>query len=185
MKITKELVDTAKAHFLSIDEMAHIWDTYFVEHWNVDVTPASINKLTRMGVLNSKGEVTEAGESIIMLVVDIPPVEKTEETVLAKFEEFWKIYPRDDAYNTFGKTRQLRWNKSETRKLFIEYAKEHSEDVLIEALKREIKFRSSPSQENLFKYMTNSVNWFKKNSFETFLTDDNDPETNEYGKEIS
>lgn len=139
-----------------------------------------------MGILDAKGNITNAGESIIMLIVDIPVVEKTEEYTLGKFEEFWKLYPRDDAYNTFGKTRQLRWNKSETRKLFIEYSKEYSENSLIGALEREIKFRKSPSQENLFKYMTNSVNWFKKNSFETFLSEDDETDDiNEYGKEIS
>lgn len=139
-----------------------------------------------MGILNEKGEVTVAGESIIMLIVDIPVPEEAEEDVLAYFEVFWKLYPRDDAYNTFSKTRQLRWNKSETRKLFIEYSKEYPQDILIEALSREINFRKSPSQENLFKYMCNSVNWFKKNAFETFLdTDEETDQVNEYGKEIS
>lgn len=139
-----------------------------------------------MGILDSKGNITEAGESIIMLIVDIPAPEKTEEDVLTYFEVFWKLYPRDDAYNTFGKTRQLRWNKSETRKLFIEYSKLYPEDRLIDALSKEIKFRKSPSQENLFKYMCNSVNWFKKNAFETFLdAEEETDEINEYGKEIS
>lgn len=186
MKITKEVIDTASAHFLSLDEMAYLWDIYFQEDWNIPLNPASINKMTKFGILDSKGNVTNAGESIIMLVIDIPEVEESSEDNVIAFEEFWKLYPRDDAYNVFSKSRQLRWNKTETRKAFLELCKEYTSTDIIKSLQNEINFRKSPSKENLFKYMYNSVNWFKKNGYENFLGDDEDGETlNEYGKEVS
>ncbi len=184
MKITKEVIDTANAYFLKLDELAFLWSTYFAEDWEIDLSAASESKLLKLGMIDSKKRVTNAGESIVLMVLDIPEVEDSTEDVLTAFEAFWKLYPRDDAYNMYPRTRQLRWNKNETRKMFVELCKDYPPDIIIGALSKEIHFRKAPSTENLLKYMCNSVNWFKKGAFETFLDSEDDNLEDEYGKKI-
>ncbi len=185
MKITQELVDTASAHFLSIDEMAYIWDIYFEEKWNISLSQASLSKMERMKILDKKGKLTPGGESIILLLVD-EPERRENKSLDEEFELFWKLYPRDDSTSKYSKTRQLRWNKGGTKKEFFTLCENYGVEAVINALKKEIAFRTSPSEENLLKYMCNSVNWFKKEAYATFIDDEEDEiTTNEYGKEIS
>lgn len=149
--------------------------------------PASINKLNRMGLIKD-GEISETGELLLFACLDNEEEVATEKvSVPSNFDEIWLLFPRDDGYRNFSTSRTIRWNKKETKAQYELALKLYSHKDLVNALKREITYRSSNStKENLFKYMKGSINWFKDQSYLNFIDEENVSSTNnEFGKTIS
>lgn len=184
MKINRDVIETIKASFITLDELAHMYNIYTDSNWDLNVYPASINKLLRLNMIDSKGQLTNIGENVLMecFAEDAPPkIEATEDF----FSDFWKLFPRDDGWGNFNRTRQLRWNKVETKSEYDLALKNYSHEEIMDALKREIKYRSIPSRDNMFSFMCNSVNWFKKKAFEAFIDgEDNENVEDSYGKKV-
>lgn len=181
IQLDKNLAKLIASYYLSIDEFAYMYSKIIEEDWDINLTPGSMNKLKRLNLLENE-TLTDSAIDLLASCLELKFEKPVQEDKESKFEEFWKLYPRDDGNNQHSKTRQLRWNKPETKKLFLECEK--SADELINALNNEINFRKAPSKENMFAYMCNSVNYFKKKAYETFLTFEEDNIDELYGKEI-
>ena len=182
MKITNKVIENAYANYLTIDELVFIYNKFFDLKWSAKITPASINKLIRLGLLDAEYNLTSDGETILFYCIE-------EESALVpkndRFEEIWVLFPRDDGFREFSKTRMIRWNKSEAKKQYEELLSEVSHDELVKALNKELEYRSTHStKENLFKYMRGPVNWFKERTYLEFV--DYEPEEKlDYGKQVS
>lgn len=187
MKITEETVDIMKAYLLTLEELAYLWSIFFKENWTIELSQVSINKLIRMNILLRRGKLTKIGEEIVIELMDFPPEPDSTlaESNMEAFEKFWKLYPRDDANGIHPRTRQLRWNKSLTREEFLKLCEEYDASTILITLQRELDYRKLPSKTNMLATMCNSVNWFKKKAYETFLDDEGEEEIpDEYGKRI-
>ena len=192
MLITKELVEKTQANFITLDELAYLFDSYFNQEWNMALIPASINKLRRMGLIDENGNITNTGEFILFTCAGEMEAVSTGEKSAAvntedKFDEIWKTFPRDDAFRHFPATRTIRWNKKETKLYYKAALESYTHEQLLNALKNEIAYRTTNStKENLFKYIKSSVNWFKDQSYLNFIDDDLETNLeNEFGKEVS
>lgn len=128
--------------------------------------------------------VSVIGESLLLsLNSDITePIEPPNED---QFEEFWKLFPKNDAFRTFPKTRDLRLNKVETKKQYKIARQTYSHEQLIEALKAEVADKSGSTIKNMFTYMKGSVNWLKDKAFLDFMNYESpSEEENFFGKNI-
>jgi hypothetical protein len=135
-----------------------------------------------MGFLNN-GVPTLAAENILLECIDKAPI--VEQPKDESFEVIWKMFPRDDEFRHFSKTRMIRWNKAETNKWYNEARLKYSHEQLQQALERELAYRNTSVKENLFKYMKGSVNWFKEEAFLNFLEMEDIKYDNTYGKDIA
>lgn len=124
-----------------------------------------------MGLLENN-QVTVVGENLIAELHEPQEIELQVEQ--GDFEEFWKTYPRDDAFRHFGKTRTLRWNKQESKKEYQACLRRTSHENIMKALRNEIAYRETSERENLFKYMKSSINWLKTDHWYEFLDEDLD-----------
>lgn len=96
------------------------------------------------------------------------------------------MFPRDDAFRQFSKTRTLRSNKVETLRQYKTARQDYSHEQLIVALKNDIAYKSGSTIKNMFTYMKGSVNWLKDKAFLDFL--EVEPEVEEpnfHGKNIN
>ena len=117
MKIDNTVIQNASANYLSLDELAFLYSSFFDLKWEVNVIPASILKLRRMGYIDETDKVTAGGEAVLFSCVqtnfeETKPIANIED----RFDEIWMLFPRDDGYRHFSKTRMIRWNKAETKK---------------------------------------------------------------------
>jgi hypothetical protein len=184
MKITKEVVNNTASNFISLDELAFLYSLEFNENWLINLSPASTNKLVRMGLIENDS-ITTYGSGVVYACLD-EKEEVIKPVVENKFDEIWLKFPRDDSYRHFTTTRPIRWNKKETKIHYSKALETHTHEQLLKALKNEIDYRAANStQENLFKYMKGSVNWFKDQSYLNFIEDEEIKLDNEFGKEIS
>ena len=151
----------------------------------MNIYPASIYKLQRLGFLNNDNELTASGESLLANQFNIPPTEKVAEVYM--FEEFWNAFPKDDEHHIFNKTRAIRANKALAR---LEYDKLINEGVasqidLIEAVKREVKWRMSFKTENHLKFMKSPPNWLRDKMYlEEHEIDIKEKDIEDYGKNV-
>jgi len=187
MLITKKLIEETQANFISLDELAYLFDLYFNQEWNVSLIPASINKLRRMGLIDENEAITNTGEFVLFNCISEEQTNTKKVEQEDKFEEIWKTFPRDDSFRHFSATRTIRWNKKETKTHYKAALELYTHEQLLQALKNELAYRTANStKENLFKYIKSSVNWFKDQAYLNFI--DEEPETNlenEFGKEVS
>lgn len=117
--------------------------------------------------------------------MDEEPILLNNEANLAEeFNEFWLVYPKDDAFRHFFRTRPLRWNKQETYTQYKIARQKYSHHQLLGALHAEIQYRADGGNENLFKYMKGSVNWLKEEAFLNFLDEEKIEHKNAYGKDL-
>lgn len=135
-----------------------------------------------MGLIDESCSLTAIGESVLSGCANTEHA--TSAPLEDKFDEIWALFPKDDGFRHFGKTRMIRWNKSESKKAYLEALKTYTHQDLLKALRNEIAFRNDSSKENLFKYMKGSVNWFKHQSFVDFL-EDSEEVRDEHGKGLS
>lgn len=183
MTITNKLIEAIGANYITLDELAFIYSLYFKQGWDINLMPVSINKLRRFGVITEDGELSPSGELLLFnCLSDQPSV--VIESVDSKFEELWALFPRDDGYKNFPKTRMIRWNKKETRAQYEDALTQCSHEVIMNALRNEIAFRQESSAENMFKYMKGSANWLRDRVYLNFV-DYEQEEENQYGKGIS
>lgn len=182
MQLTKDVVAKANQYRISIEELVYIYTLFIGEVWDIGIFPASILKLTRLGILDANEKLTVVGENVLLDCLPIVKEEpKLEEDL---FDEIWLKFPRDDDYRHFGKTRLIRYNKAETKRAYEEALKEFSHAQLLAALEREIRYRQDSKRENLFKYMKSSLNWFKQKAFMDFMEEEAINQKEEYGKEV-
>lgn len=181
MQLTKDTIAKANQYRINIEELVYLYTLFVGENWDIAIFPASIVKLTRLGILDSNEKLTAAGENVVIDCLPMPAEPKIEED---QFDEIWLKYPRDDEYRHFGKTRLLRYNKAETKRAYQEVLKEYSHEDLLAALEREIRYRQDSKRENLFKYMKSSLNWFKHRAFMDFMEEEAINQQEEYGKEV-
>lgn len=167
MVITKNVIDALHSNYLTADEFIFLYNEYYKCGWDWVISPGSLLKLKKTGFVEENGLVSVIGESILLSLntVTEPVIEVNED----QFEDFWKEFPRDDSFRTFPKTRVLRFNKIETRRLYNMIRQEYSHEDLMKALKTEISERSKGGVKNLFTYMKGSINWLKDKSFLDYL----------------
>lgn len=186
MIITNKVIENATANYLSLDELAFLYSTFFNKSWEVNVTPASVLKLKRMKYINDDDSLTNAGEQVLFSCIEKeteatnPPTEKS-----ADFDAIWLMFPKDDGFRHFEKTRMIRWNKAETKKEYDIALTKVTHEELVRALANEIAYRKqSSTKENFFKYMKSSINWFKTEHYNEFLDEQLNVE-DIHGKELS
>lgn len=111
--------------------------------------------------------------------------EPQSDNIDAEFEEFWLLFPKDDEFRHWGRTRPLRWNKKETKSQYKTTRLTVDHETLMRALRNEIKAHSGSTKENGFKYMKSSINWLAKEAFLDYdYPETEETKTHEYGKEV-
>lgn len=182
MTINRELIEKLNSYNLSLDELAYLYSMHLDLNWEVWIIPASLLKLKRYKYIDELGRLTNTGENILLSCVEfeVPPKPVVEEN--DRFDEIWLTFPIDDAHGNYSKTRQIRYNKPETRKAYYDALLHKTHDELMKALKNEIAYRKQPGKDNLLKYMYISYNWFNKQGYDNELI----PEVikEEYGKGV-
>lgn len=185
MYINHHVINALSSNYLTADELIYLYNEYFKYGWDWEISPGSILKLKKTGFLDESGKVSVIGESLLLdLVTEVPivPEVATEE----QFEEIWSLYPRDDSFRQFPKTRTLRWNKVETLRQYKIARQTYSHEQLMFALKNEISDRNGSTIKNMFTYMKSSVNWFKDQAFLDYMTREVEPEEEHFhGKNIN
>ena len=181
MKITTKVIQGINSSRISLDELAYIYSLYFNENWEINIFPASIIKLQRLNILDSELGITAVGETVLFDCLDEDKVVVPAED---KFDELWLLFPKDDEFKSFPRTRTIRTNKAQAKtEYYNTLAKGYTHEQLVNALKNEVIYRSESTKENLFKYMRSPINWFKNESYLDFV-DINIVKPDEYGKEI-
>lgn len=187
MELNDEVIKKINENYMTLDELALLYSLMLNLNWDLNITPASVNKLKRLKFLDENSVLTPEGEQFLFECLPIKPTQKPEGKEVDLFEEFWTTYPKDDAIKNFQASRLLRWNKGETRRLYKEALTTVSHSQLLQALKAEIAYRVKNSNvENKLKYMFGSVNWFKNKGYLEFLGEElvEDKEQQNYGKEL-
>lgn len=186
MNITKEVITLCKTNYIQVEELVYLYTLYIEENWEMNIYPASIYKLQRLGFINNEGKLTASGETLLANDFDIKPNSATAE--LYRFEEFWNAFPKDDEHHTFTKSRAIRVNKALTK---LEYDKVINEEKatqqqLIDAANTEVKWRKSFRMSNFLTYMKSPANWLRDSIYldvENYVIVNQDlPE--EYGKNV-
>lgn len=186
MVIDEKVISNATANFLTLDELVLLYCRYFDYNWNINIAPAYINKLQRLGLINPDGNITTAGEVVLFSCIETEPKVEVKSNKEDSFNEIWLMFPRDDSFRHFPVSRTIRWNKAETKRHYLDALNTHTHQQLVSALQNELKYRTANStKENLFKYMKGSVNWFKDQAFLNFVDDEETNITDDYGKEVS
>lgn len=185
MNINQNVIDALSSNFLTADEYIYLHNEYFKLGWDWVISPGSLFKLKKTGFLEESGKVSVIGESLILsLVSETPSVEQTDFSE-QQFDEIWFLFPKDDAFRQFPKTRTLRWNKLETMRQYKIARQSYSHEQLVFALKNEISDRNGSTIKNMFMYMKSSVNWFKDQAFLDYMTREAEPEEEMFhGKSI-
>lgn len=103
-----------------------------------------------------------------------------------KFEELWVLFPKDDEFGSFPKTRTIRINKVRAKEEYIQALNRGAtHDLLILGLKNELIDREQAStSENAFKYMRSPANWFKADTYLDYVNNNPANFKSEYGKQI-
>ena len=124
---------------------------------------------------------TATGENVLLSLVEIP-VEAPPKVKNDDFNEIWLTFPVDDSFRGYPKTRQIRYNKPETKRAYEAALNFKTHEELLTALRNEVAYRKQSESENLLKYMYISYNWFNKQGYDNGLM----PEKVEaaYGKGI-
>lgn len=181
MKLTKDVVDKANSYRISIEELVYLYTLMFELDWELSIFPASIVKLTRLGLLKEE-KLTPMGEEVVAACVEAEPVTEVKSDM---FEEIWSAFPRSDEYRHFPRTRAIRCRKQEARRKYEEALKEYSHEELLEMLEREVKYyKQHSTTSNLFKYMKGPVNWFASVTENEFKDEEVPDSETGYGKEI-
>ncbi|WP_333640711.1 hypothetical protein [Mesotoga prima] len=130
--------------------------------------------------MEDDGTLTGVGETVLFdCIAEI----KTEQVNADRFDEIWLLFPRDDSFKSFSKTRLIRSNKPKAKEeYFAAIARGATHEQLIASLQNEINYRSSSDGENLFKYMRSPVNWFKLDTYLDYEETENVRE--DYGKQL-
>lgn len=132
-------------------------------------------------MLNEDGSVSGVGETVLFECVEKPQETTTKDK---RFEEIWSMFPRDDEFRGFPKTRMIRTNKSQAKTEYLHCLERGAtSEQLITALTNEINYRSSSQKENLFTYMRSPVNWFRNDTYQDYLEIENSS-SEDYGKQI-
>lgn len=186
MVINKEVITALHSNYLTADEYIFIYNEYYKCGWDWAISPGSILKLKKTGFIEENGLVSVIGESLLLSLASSSPVEvEDKEAIDEQFEEFWKEFPKNDAFRQFPKTRDLRLNKVETKRQYRIARQDYSHEQLIGALKAEIADKSGSTIKNLFTYMKGSVNWLRDKAFLDFFNYENtEEENNFFGKDI-
>jgi hypothetical protein len=186
MNINKEVIQLCKTNYIQVEELVYLYTLYIEEDWEMNIYPASIFKLQRLGFIDSTNKLTASGETLLANDFDIKPPKGLEETY--RFEEFWSNWPKDDEHHTFARTRAIRVNKALTK---LEYDKvinesKATQEELINAVKKEVVWRMSFRMSNTLKYMKSPANWLKDSIY--LDTDNyilpNEVTQEEYGKNV-
>lgn len=185
MKITNEVINTCNEYLINLEELAYLYNKLLNLNWNLTTSPSSLAKLKRLNMLDEELNITSTGQAALVNIIQYIPTKVVVE-IEDKFEEIWKIFPKDDSFRHFPNSRMIRWNKPETKRLYAEAIQEYSHERLINALKKEIDYRSlNSTKENLFKYMKGSVNWFRDKSYLNFMDEEIEQKGIEHGKELA
>lgn len=182
MNVNNHTIEKIREYFIGLTELGILYSKLKCLDWNISIFPDLINKMIRLGYLDSNENITPKGE----LVVANCLITESELSTQDKFGEIWEIFPRDDGFRNFPKTRMIRYNKAKTQADYINALKEYPHETLLQALKNEISFRQrNTSTENMMKYMKGSHNWFETKAYENFLDNISEDDVNTYGKELS
>jgi len=184
MIITKDIILLCNTNYITVEELIYLYTLYIEEDWRMNIYPASIFKLERLGFLKN-GILTSSGES---LLADIPRPTPSAQSK-DRFEEFWLAFPRDDEHHTFPKTRAIRINKALTRLEFnnVIEANKATQEQLIDSVTKEVAYRKSFRTENYLRYMKSPPNWLRDSIYldtENFSVEEGLEDVG-YGKEVN
>lgn len=133
-------------------------------------------------MLNEDGSVSGVGETVLFECIAKQPNNLNNNE--NRFEEIWLLFPRDDEFRGFPKTRLIRTNKVRAKEEYYHcIARGATDEQLITALNNEIRQRSDSQSENLFTFMRSPINWFRNDTYMDYLEVDAE-ERKEYGKQI-
>lgn len=151
---------------------------------------SAIATLQRKGYVNTKLEVTDAGNKLYLSLSEHIEVIKREKIKDDKFEEWWDCYPATDAFEYKGKefkgTQKKNIKKDECKVLFNKLI--HSgldADKIISATKYHIDSAKSLSLRkgtNQLSFVYNSERYLREKMFEPFIgkvIKDDTPKSNE------
>jgi hypothetical protein len=108
MQIDQNLINALRSNYLSADEFIYLYDEYFKCGWDWSISPGSILKLKKTGFLDDNSKVSVIGESLILGLLEEAPTHIQMSNVDEQFEEFWNLFPKNDEFRHFPKTRNLR-----------------------------------------------------------------------------
>lgn len=182
--IDKNLIQKLEERNLSIEEITYLYDRFTNGSLGYNPSSAVIRKLEYFDYLKND-KVTEKGELIIGEVLSDIPLETKPSSKEDKFDEIWFAFPKDDSTHIHPKTRLIRYNKIKTKEDYLTALKSFSHEQLLEAVKAEVKYRSTLSKDNMLKYMKSSHNWFDSKCYLEWISQEEEEVSNYYGKEIS
>ncbi len=170
MLVTKEVIDTIRKQFITLDELAYIYAIATGQQWDLDINVSSIHKLSTLDLLVG-GEITENGA---LLLASIYPEVEVKTGYTPEFEEFWRTYPTT--------TETGRFLKRSKKDGFLAYQSAIKKGFLpgdiLRALKKELAMKVV-APEGL-KYMKNLVNYLNSEQFTALM--DEDVKTRKYGQ---
>ena len=184
MMINNNVLSKISEYFITVDELIFLYSEFLDLKWNISLTPGSLLKLERLHYYENK-TVTPTGESILFdCIGKLPSIEVPKPTG-DRFDEIWLMFPRDDQYRHFDKTRPIRYNKIVTRKAYQDLINNGvTHEDLVKGLENELIYRKDSSTVNLLKYMKASANWFETQQYLEFMNTE-DSAKDQYGKALS
>lgn len=177
--VKRETIEVCKQNYITLEELFMMYTTFVNEDWGIEVSAQSLNKLMRMGLMESDVKLTEAGIELLALALS-PDLRDAEAVSADRFEEFWKMFPYSDKQLGFPFTRVIRTNHDGTRAAYMSaLSNGYTEEQLIEALRTDIDQRVNSVRrfvENPFRFMKSPKRWLDDKDYLNVLKEDNKEE---------
>lgn len=136
------------------------------------------NNLVNKKLLTKNKTISKSGREIVESIQNIFIKQKRVED---SFNQFWELYPRNDAHSIYPRTSALRENKPKCRLVYKDLIKEGFDaEEINQALNNHVDYLKNASiRENQLKYLGKSINWLSKRKFEGWI-DEKDSEPIEF-----
>jgi len=188
MIIDVSLLEKIKSKDLFLEEYFILYCKYANNGWLVKyrANDLSYNKLCSKGYLTKARLISKEGTEVLADIL-FEENNQVQLSIDEGFNEFWKMYPKDDGFRHWATTRPLKWNERKAKGIYISILREgkYSADYINRALEKEIALRTKNSiKENQFKWMKGAINWLSERMFENILDDKIITEEDDYERNV-
>lgn len=175
MKITKQVVEMCKARFISLEDLAYLYQLLT----DTDLGAQSDHaRLRALGLLNNKGMLTQHALDMFEGMIEYSPnVEDSPE-----FKVFWASIPTTDAFLNYPATRSFRKNRAAAKAAFKKACEYLSAEEITRAMRNDVDSRkATSSKQNNLSFLKNPVRWLED---QEYLNTSEWKQEEEYGTKI-